>query len=424
MVCNMTTHQIEDLNYFYASVPTKPIEIDEEEKSRILKEYPAPSFPDSEESFDILNMNHGDKVKDALLLLNGDYQIRPTANQKRFLLVGASNSQSSFKAKAWDNRGEVDRFIPLIEKHSVFKVSGKIEQYPRETGPKSLVIEDLEPVLEDIDATSLIPSTSRNIESMTVELYTYMDSLSEPHRTVALTGMKRHWNEFVLAPAAKGNHHNYLGGLLKHTLGLVRLGVYLTRTAENPYKGMLTLINIAEKAHKRQLLENLESETMDDYKKMVWSGSFDYLYSLFDSFSRLREEEANLDLFISSIFYHDLPKYIEYSYAGEKQEKFKDLFPTVNTSSEKNRRTAGIAMDPIGKLMGHIPMGAMMFSKVIEEEGIELTIEEMAKYQHNILAHHGKREWGSAIDMMTPEAHLIAFVDYLDSRWENSDEIK
>ena len=44
---------------------------------------------------------------------------------------------------------------------------------------------------------------------------------------------------YATAPAAKGNHHAYLGGLLEHSLSMARIGAKLSRHYAHYYPGML-----------------------------------------------------------------------------------------------------------------------------------------------------------------------------------------
>lgn len=411
----MVNYLLKDEKYFYGAVPIE-IEVEESKRQMILSEFPIPEIPVGEEGiFDLKGRN---KLKDAVLLVS-EHVVKPTNNGGVFLEIKFGN----FKAKMWDKKDSVNNMLKKLEKHAVFTVSGDVQEYPAGSGIFSLVISEITPYEGDIEPFKLIDSTSRSLEDMTLELYTYLDSLVEPHRSLALKGMKKYWHEFVVKPAAKGHHHAYLSGLLKHTVGLMRLAVYITKKELDPYQAMLKLIAVAEKTHKRHLYESLNSDKVTDTRKLPWFNSLDHVYGIFYEASKLKNQPLNADLLIASIFYHDIGKIFEYTHAGES-DKFKLLFPTLNTNSTKDRRDSGIAMDSIGLLVGHIPYGVMVLKDIIETEKIDISIEDVHLYFHSILAHHGKLEWGSAIKGNTMEAHLLHFVDFLDSRWENNDEIK
>jgi 3'-5' exoribonuclease len=82
-------------------------------------------------------------------------------------------------------------------------------------------------------------------------------------------------------------------------------------------------------------------------------------------------------------------------------------------------------MDELGVMIGHIPYGVLILSKVIETENVNISLEDIHHLSHCILCHHGLPEWGSAIrSPQTIEGYIIHIVDFLDSRYENTEEIK
>lgn len=68
-----------------------------------------------------------------------------------------------------------------------------------------------------------------------------------------------------------------------------------------------------------------------------------------------------------------------------------------------------------GKLLGHISIAAMEINEVAKELGYQET-EEVVNLLHVVLAHHGELEYGSPKEPSTPEALLIHFLDYTDSK--------
>lgn len=99
----------------------------------------------------------------------------------------------------------------------------------------------------------------------------------------------------------------------------------------------------------------------------------------------------NKDLVYSGIILHDLGKIVELS--GPK----------------------GTEYTKQGKLLGHISLGANEVSNVSLELGFSES-EEITNLLHIILSHHGQLEYGSPKEPATPEAALIHFLDYNDSR--------
>lgn len=81
------------------------------------------------------------------------------------------------------------------------------------------------------------------------------------------------------------------------------------------------------------------------------------------------------------------------------------------------RMTTHINHTPEGNLVGHIAIGdevLMAHLKAVNGFPEDLAI----KLRHILLAHHGKREWGSPVDPMTPEALAVHEADDTDAKVE------
>lgn len=99
----------------------------------------------------------------------------------------------------------------------------------------------------------------------------------------------------------------------------------------------------------------------------------------------------NKDLVYAGIILHDLGKLIELS--GPK----------------------GTEYTKKGNLLGHISLGANEIYNVSVELNVDDS-EEIVNLLHIVLSHHGQLEYGSPKEPITPEAALIHFLDYNDSR--------
>jgi len=74
----------------------------------------------------------------------------------------------------------------------------------------------------DIDMTAFLPASQRPLEAMRAELRATIDDLAEPWRALLtrLLLQGEAAERFAVAPAARGMHHAYIGGLLEHTLSM------------------------------------------------------------------------------------------------------------------------------------------------------------------------------------------------------------
>ncbi|MFA6627651.1 MAG: HD domain-containing protein [Bacilli bacterium] len=99
----------------------------------------------------------------------------------------------------------------------------------------------------------------------------------------------------------------------------------------------------------------------------------------------------NASLVISGILLHDIGKVIELS--GPK----------------------GTEYTKIGKLLGHINIGASEVLQTASEMGLP-QCEAALALTHIILSHHGQLEYGSPKEPIIPEAALVHFLDLSDSK--------
>ena len=100
-----------------------------------------------------------------------------------------------------------------------------MEEYPRGSGQRQLRIERLAPV-EVLDLEDFLPTAKRDLAEMRRELRQLCQDVENPHLSRLLDRIfsdQEFDATFSKAPAAKMYHHACVGGLLEHTLAVVRL---------------------------------------------------------------------------------------------------------------------------------------------------------------------------------------------------------
>lgn len=399
--------------YFYDVIPIH-YDTTLAEREQMLHQYPSPTLPDREEYFNLQNEMPGNTVRIRVLL--NDFKVQLTKTNRQYLKIRFSNNNGVIQAKMWDNDGAVDHHLPLLEQFAVFDIEGTVDEF---RGHKSITVHQLEPCEEAVNPFSLLPYTQQNIEDLTVELFSYLKTLRTPFKDIALSAMNRFWDQFRIRPAAMNFHHNYLGGLLKHTVGLMRFARYILKHEDNHYQAIIKLIQIVEKAYKKELWEQFQTD--GNAGTSVWKDTIDHLYNMLQDAMHYHETTPDYDMVMTSILFHDIGKLLEYDHAGKTFTESIFLFPTADHTMLENRKQAGITIDALGGMIGHIPYGVLMLTRIIETEAIEIPVETIHQMSHCILCHHGLPEWGSCI--RTPqsiEGYLIHIVDYLDSRYENA----
>ncbi len=78
----------------------------------------------------------------------------------------------------------------------------------------------------EYDMMDYIPKTNKDINAMSDQFFAFIDSIQDTNLQMLLKAVfedKEFFTRFVQCPAAKSWHHNYVGGLLEHTLSVTKI---------------------------------------------------------------------------------------------------------------------------------------------------------------------------------------------------------
>lgn len=142
-------------------------------------------------------------------------------NGKPYLTLRLMDKTGDVEAKVWDN---IDQITLTFDKDDFIAVRSKATVY---LGKMQLVISELKRVPdEEVVLADFLPETERNIQEMEEELRAFVASLGDPFLRSLMAAFiddPAFLAVYRTAPAAKGMHHVYLGGLLEHSLAVARL---------------------------------------------------------------------------------------------------------------------------------------------------------------------------------------------------------
>jgi 3'-5' exoribonuclease len=165
-------------------------------------------------------------------------EIKENDNVDSYFLVKEKSSgitktgNAYLKLKLVDRSGEiegriwtsVENLAGAFEKDDFVHVTGKAVSFQEHL---QLNINRIERVGEEqILFSDFFPTAERDVDEMFQSLSGVIEQIKNPHLSKLL---RLFWEDesfiklFKLAPASKWLHHNYLGGLLEHTLSLVQL---------------------------------------------------------------------------------------------------------------------------------------------------------------------------------------------------------
>ncbi len=153
--------------------------------------------------------------------------IATTKNGKPYISLNLSDKTGVVKSRVWDNAEKLSKQfdtgdIVAVKAHSVI-YQGEIQ----------LNINNILKIADDdTDLTFFLPSSENNPEQSIKDLFKIIDSIKTSHLKKLLQIIFN--DEYILssfkkAPAAKTIHHDYLGGLLDHTLNVTRLAIDVSK---------------------------------------------------------------------------------------------------------------------------------------------------------------------------------------------------
>lgn len=135
-------------------------------------------------------------------------------------------------AKFWGrNDQETEKLYNGISKGGVVHVTGEIQEYPPGSGRFSVSIDALKGGLKkcertEYDLEDFVASTKKDTGKMLDEIKGIMSALGNEHLRklgVAFLTDEKFITAFRKAPAAMEYHQNYVGGLLEHTLNVIKI---------------------------------------------------------------------------------------------------------------------------------------------------------------------------------------------------------
>lgn len=165
----------------------------------------------------------GQSVLGVFLVQSKDVRQKKTGEP--YLSLVLMDRSGDVEAKMWDNvAGVMDTF----DRDDFVRVRGQTLLYQ---GRTQLTVQSLQRVSGDeVDISDFLPVSRRDPEQMWRELNQILACIADPHLKALLRGIfedREIAEAFRRAPAAKGIHHAWIGGLLEHVLSMCALARFL-----------------------------------------------------------------------------------------------------------------------------------------------------------------------------------------------------
>lgn len=164
-------------------------------------------------------ISDGEKIESVFAAT--EKQLKKTRAGKPFLSLRLADKTGSIESVAWDN---AEAFALRFEKGDIVAVRAEAGLY---NGNLQLTVKDIKKVQAPDDyLPRILPTTDRDVEAMLSELKAAAQDVGTGWLRELIQGFlddSAFMEAFRKSPAAKGMHHVFAGGLLQHTLKVVRL---------------------------------------------------------------------------------------------------------------------------------------------------------------------------------------------------------
>ena len=165
------------------------------------------------------DIKQGDKI--ASTFLAAEKNMAFSLKGAPYLNVRLKDKTGELDGKVWDNAIEFDR---QFKKGDIIYIEGKAASYKNSI--QISIVNIKKTTGEDVEPTDYLPAAKGDVAAMFNEVLAYVEKIqTKPLQALlqAFFNDQKIAELFQRAPAAKGFHHIYLGGLLEHTLSVVRL---------------------------------------------------------------------------------------------------------------------------------------------------------------------------------------------------------
>lgn len=145
---------------------------------------------------------------------------RSAKNGSVYLDMLLGDKEGDVFAKIWDFREDI---TPMPEVNSIIKFRGTLQQY---NGNDQLIVSKLRPSVptDNLDMSDFVKSSDVDGEDMYRAIVNMVSAFADDElRSVVLGMLSDNRAQMLSFPAAEKLHHAMRGGLLYHTLSIVRL---------------------------------------------------------------------------------------------------------------------------------------------------------------------------------------------------------
>jgi len=180
-------------------------------------------------------LRQGDRIDEIFLVKSA--RLSETKAGKPYLILTVMDRSGEVNGPIWENATEIQK---LCKAGEIIRVAGLVQSYRDNL---QLKINSVQPVMKStVELGDFFPVSSKNRGEMAEELQRLFRSIKNPYLKKLLNhffNKSDWWPKFQDAPAAKGIHHAYIGGLLEHSLSMARVCHFMAAHYEGVDRSLL-----------------------------------------------------------------------------------------------------------------------------------------------------------------------------------------
>lgn len=172
----------------------------------------------------VKDLQEGERFDDIFLVKS--VKSGETRAGKPYFVLTVMDKTGEVSGPVWNN---VEKLKQLCLAGEIVKIGGGVQSYREQL---QLKIDSIQQVPRDkVELADFLPAAPKSLEQMAKQLQSLVASVEDIFLKKLLTyffSSSDWWTRFQQAPAAKGIHHAYIGGLLEHSLSVAIIADFMS----------------------------------------------------------------------------------------------------------------------------------------------------------------------------------------------------
>lgn len=161
----------------------------------------------------------GEEITDFFAI--SEKSLRKTRAGKSYLRIICLDKTGQIVGNVWEKANKFSKEFTISD---IVKIRANVDLFDNHLQLNIINIRKAKE--EEYEISDFSPTTTKDINKLTEQLFGFIDSIQNPHLNELLHLFfddKEFLKKYVSAPAAKSWHHNRVGGLLHHTITVTQI---------------------------------------------------------------------------------------------------------------------------------------------------------------------------------------------------------